>query len=352
MADLVIDDVVKSFGDKEVLKGISLDIPTGKFISLLGPSGCGKTTLLRCIAGLETVDSGRIIVGGDDVTRKPPEDRRLSLMFQSYALFPHMTVRDNVRFPLRMMGKAGGTGRQQRDRAEEALEKVRLGDLGSRMPRQLSGGQQQRVALARAIVSNPRVLLLDEPLSNLDARLREDMQIELTEIQRQIGITTVLVTHDQHEALSMSDTVVLMREGSIEQVGTPEDLYAAPESPYVAEFIGASNLLEVDVVESADGVHGVLPSGDRIPVADGTRPGRTMLVLRQERFTVGEPVGSAQLPVEVRARVFRGGDLQLVVAHEDAEYKVVVPFGSQLRLGDTTHISWSPADVVAIPVSG
>ena len=147
MADLVIDDVVKSFGDKEVLKGISLDIPTGKFISLLGPSGCGKTTLLRCIAGLETVDSGRIIVGGDDVTRKPPEDRRLSLMFQSYALFPHMTVRDNVRFPLRMMGKAGGTGRQQRDRAEEALEKVRLGDLGSRMPRQLSGGQQDRAPL-------------------------------------------------------------------------------------------------------------------------------------------------------------------------------------------------------------
>ena len=219
MADVTLTDIRKSFGPVEVLHGVSLAIAEGEFVSLLGASGCGKTTLLRTVAGLEAPTSGRVMIGGEDVTELPPERRDIAMMFQSYALLPHLSVAENVRFPLRM--RRIGAREDQHERVREALETVHLGQMAERKPNQLSGGQQQRVALARAIVSKPQVLLLDEPLSNLDARLREDMQVELIEIHKRLGLTTLFVTHDQEEALSLSDRIVLINKGRIEQEGAP-----------------------------------------------------------------------------------------------------------------------------------
>ena len=233
--------VRKAFGEVQAVRGLDLDIADGEFFAMLGPSGSGKTTVLRMIAGFELPDAGQVLLGGSDVTRKPPFERDVNTVFQDYALFPHMSVLQNVGYGLRVkgVGKADRT-----TRAAEALARVRLDGYGDRKPSQLSGGQRQRVALARALVNRPKVLLLDEPLGALDLKLRQQMQVELKAIQRDVGITFVFVTHDQEEALTMSDRIAVFNDGAVEQVGTSTEVYERPATPFVAGFVGTTNLVE------------------------------------------------------------------------------------------------------------
>jgi putative spermidine/putrescine transport system ATP-binding protein len=241
--DVRLEGVRRAYGDVLAVDGIDLEIRRGEFFTMLGPSGSGKTTTLRLIAGFERPDAGRVWLGGLDVTNRAPYERDVNTVFQDYALFPHMTVAENVEYGLRVNRVPR---RERRTRVEEALRMVRLPDVGARKPLQLSGGQRQRIALARAIVNRPRVLLLDEPLGALDLKLRQEMQIELKRIQQDVGITFVYVTHDQEEALTMSDRVAVFSAGRVEQVGTPSDVYEHPASEFVAGFVGTSNVLERD----------------------------------------------------------------------------------------------------------
>ncbi|MBI2202150.1 MAG: ABC transporter ATP-binding protein, partial [Armatimonadetes bacterium] len=276
MGTLEIRNLWKSFGDVPAVKGFNLRVEEGEFVALLGPSGCGKTTTLRSIAGFEDVDVGRILIGGRDVTQAPPHTRNTGMVFQNYALFPHMTVFSNVAFGLQMRK----VPRQEiRRRVARALETVRLPRFEDRKPHQLSGGQQQRVALARALVIEPEVLLLDEPLSNLDAKLREEMRIEVRQIQKDVGITTVFVTHDQEEALVMSDRMVLMNLGEVVGQGTPIDLFEKPSHPFVASFLGQSNRIEGRVAEVQGPAARVRTSG-----------GMDLRGRGFERLAVGDPV--------------------------------------------------------------
>ncbi len=248
---LNLNNLSKTYGSNRVLDNFNLTIFDGEFFTLLGPSGCGKTTVLRMIAGLEDTDTGNIHLDGQDISQVPAEKRPINTVFQSYALFPHMTVFDNVAFGLRMSGVAK---QEIAPRVTEALEMVRLGDFAQRKPAQLSGGQQQRVAIARAVVNRPKLLLLDESLSALDYKLRQQMQIELKRLQRKLGITFVYVTHDQEEALSMSDRVVVMNKGKVQQLGSPREIYEQPANLFVAKFIGEINQLDGEIVE-IDGNH-------------------------------------------------------------------------------------------------
>ncbi len=264
----------KTFGSGSeavhAVDGVSLDIVDGEFLTLLGPSGSGKTTVLRMIAGFELPTSGSVVLDGVDVTRAAPFERNVNTVFQDYALFPHMTVLQNVEYGLKVKGVAKAPRRQQ---ANEALDSVRLADYGSRKPAQLSGGQRQRVALARALVNRPKVLLLDEPLGALDLKLREEMQVELKGIQRQVGITFVFVTHDQEEALTMSDRIAVFNAGKVEQVGSPAEVYERPATPFVAGFVGTSNLVQGAAAQALlgkDGVYSVRPEKIRLVAADAT----------------------------------------------------------------------------------
>ncbi|MEU9345789.1 ABC transporter ATP-binding protein [Streptomyces sp. NPDC048278] len=257
-------DLRKSFGDTSAVAGVDLDIRDGEFFSMLGPSGSGKTTVLRLIAGFETPTSGTIELAGQDVTRRAPFERDVHTVFQDYALFPHMTVEQNVAYSLKVRGVPKA---ERLVRARKALAEVRLDGYGTRRPSQLSGGQRQRVALARALVGRPRVLLLDEPLGALDLKLREQMQIELKALQREVGITFVFVTHDQEEALTMSDRVAVFHRGRIEQVGAPAEIYERPETSFVASFVGTSNLLTGEAalrVLGENGTHSVRPEKIRV----------------------------------------------------------------------------------------
>ena len=239
-------NITKRWGSTVAVDNVSLDIEPGEFFALLGPSGCGKTTLLRMLAGLEIPTEGHILIDGQDMGNIPPNKRAVNMVFQSYAVFPHMTVTDNVAYGL----KIEGVPQAERDRrVQEALDLVQLGHLGARMPDQLSGGQRQRVALARALVKKPKVLLLDEPLSALDAKLREAMRFELSQLQQKVGITFIMVTHDQTEALAIASRVAVMNKGSIAQIGTPSDLYEFPSSRFVADFIGSVNMFEGTLIE-------------------------------------------------------------------------------------------------------
>ena len=241
--DISVRGLTKRYGDVVAVDGIDLDIPAGEFFTMLGPSGSGKTTTLRMIAGFEMPDEGSIELAGEDVSRLPPYDRPVNTVFQDYALFPHMTVQANVEYGLMVKKVKKG---ERRERAAKALEMVRLAGYGDRKPSQLSGGQRQRVALARAIVNRPKVLLLDEPLGALDLKLRQEMQIELKSIQREVGITFVYVTHDQEEALTMSDRLAVFNQGKIEQIGPPAEVYEHPQSEFIAGFVGVSNVIERD----------------------------------------------------------------------------------------------------------
>jgi len=246
MSRLTITELTKLYGPHPAVQDFGLDVAEGEFVSLLGPSGCGKTTTLRCVAGLETPTAGRIRFGDHDVTRLPPEKRNIGMVFQNYALFPHMRVAENVAFGLEMRGLSGA---EVRRKVDAVLDMVQLGGLEARHPRQLSGGQQQRVALARALVVEPALLLLDEPLANLDARLRDEMRVFIRSLQQRVGITTLYVTHDQAEAMTMSDRIVIMFEGRIHQIGSPRDIYHRPATRAAANFVGQSNLFAGKVVE-------------------------------------------------------------------------------------------------------
>lgn len=252
-ATVELIDVVKDYSGHRALTGVNLSLKPGEFVALLGPSGCGKTTALRALAGLEQVNGGSILIDGRDVVNVPVNKRDIGMVFQSYSLFPHMTARENVEFGLRMRKVAPA---ERRRRTEETLELVGLSPLSGRYSHQLSGGQQQRIALARALVTRPRVLLLDEPLSALDAKVRVQLRDEIRRIQTDLGITTLFVTHDQEEALAVADRVAVMRDGNIEQIGTPEELYTAPISAFVANFVGLSNQIPAEVSGGVVTVHG------------------------------------------------------------------------------------------------
>ncbi len=284
---LQLDRIRKTFNRTVAVETISLAVPQGAFVTLLGPSGCGKTTTLNMIAGFEQPDSGSIHLAGRPVDRLPPFRRDIGLVFQDYALFPHMTVAENVAFGLRMrkVGKA-----EAAQRLEEALALVQLGHLGARRPMELSGGQRQRVALARALVIRPTVLLLDEPLSNLDLKLREEMRLEITALQRRLGITTILVTHDQGEALAVSDQVVVMNRGQVEQIGTPEAVYERPESRFVAGFMGTTNFFPARAT-SAAAAGGVCA----VATADGA-----LSALAPQPVAAGQAVAVAVRPERIR----------------------------------------------------
>jgi len=307
--------VSKRYGDFVAVEDVSFEIRRGEFFSMLGPSGCGKTTMLRMIAGFEDVTSGSLKLDGVDMLGVPPYRRAVNTVFQNYALFPHLSVFDNVAFGprIRQLDRA----RLER-RVREMLEVVRLGEFSGRMPSQLSGGQRQRVALARALVNDPSALLLDEPLSALDAELRRQMQIELKRIQRDVGISFVFVTHDQEEALTMSDRIAVMSKGRLEQVGTPEQIYDEPSSAFVARFIGSANLIPVVVERAIDGRARLrLPGGRLGEVATGGRsfaPGApALLMIRPERLEVTSqepPPGRLALPVTCTDLVFQGALLR------------------------------------------
>ncbi len=299
VASVHLEGVRKVFGETEAVAGIDLEISDGEFFSMLGPSGSGKTTTLRMIAGFEQPTSGRILLHGRDVTGVPPFDRDVNTVFQDYALFPHMNVADNVGYGL-MVRRVERAERERR--VTDALRMVRLTSFGHRKPSQLSGGQRQRVALARALVNRPRVLLLDEPLGALDLKLREEMQIELKAIQKQVGITFIYVTHDQEEALTMSDRLAVFNEGRIEQVGTPADVYERPTTPFVAGFVGTSNLLRGDAARAVIG-------------SDGT------FTVRPEKIRLadpGSPVADDELSAmgEIRDVIYLGSDTRYIVALE------------------------------------
>ena len=259
---LEIRDLHKRFDDADVLRGVSLTIETGEFVTLLGPSGCGKTTTLRIVAGLTAPDGGRVLLDGADITALPPEKRDVNTVFQSYALFPHMNVGRNIAYGLRVRG----VKKDERERrVQEMLRLVALEGFEGRMPSQLSGGQRQRIAIARALVLKPRLLLLDEPLGALDLKLRQQMQRELKDIQKRSGIAFLYVTHDQEEALNLSDRIAIMRDGLIEQIGAPEDIYERPQTRFAAEFIGQSNFLPCEVVDTGSGVPVLSCAGQRFP---------------------------------------------------------------------------------------
>lgn len=309
--------LTKSYGAQPVLKGIDLVVESGEFFSLLGPSGCGKTTTLRLIGGFEHNESGSILIDGVDIAGVAPEKRPVNTVFQSYALFPHLDVSANVAFGLRFQDCSKD---ERKRRVGEALELVRLGEYAGRKPHQLSGGQQQRVALARALILRPRVLLLDEPLGALDAKLRRTLQFELKALHREVGVTFLYVTHDQEEALTMSDRLAVMREGEIEQLGPPEEVYTCPVSTYVAEFLGLANLMPATVVEQ-----GTVEFGGRRLAAD-TRDvtGACVAFARPERLRLTES-SAGVLSGRVAEVVFVGSTTHVRVDAIDRQLQVVLP---------------------------
>jgi spermidine/putrescine transport system ATP-binding protein len=344
-----LDHVRKSFGDFVAVEHADFGIRQGEFFAMLGPSGCGKTTTLKMIAGFEQPTSGKVLLNGADVSRVPPYKRNVNTVFQQYALFPHMTVADNVRFGPKSKKVPKS---QYEPNVAQMLEVVRLGEFADRRPSQLSGGQQQRVALARALVNFPSALLLDEPLAALDLKLREAMQFELKRIQREVGITFVFVTHDQGEALTMSDRIAVMSEGRVEQIGTPQEIYNSPASLFVAGFIGSANLLPGDVVGTdGDDTVVTLTAGHTVRArTDIERPAGTpvSVMLRPERLTASATSRDDGRSIEgtVADVVFQGATARIVVHLKDeSEVIASVVTGSDLPFlmpGNTVHLNWDP----------
>src|SRR5689334_18296851 len=319
MSDICLEGVTKRYGSFAAADNVDLAVTQGEFVTILGPSGSGKTTLLSLIAGLNRPTAGRIFIGGRDVTEATARERNIGLVFQSYALFPHMTVLENVMFPL---GVRKITGAEARRQALEALKLVRLDGLENRRPSQLSGGQQQRVALARAIVFKPDILLLDEPLGALDRKLREELQVELKQLQRTLGVTTILVTHDQEEALSLSDRIMVLNHGKTQQIAAPAVAYLKPANRFVAEFLGIANFIDID-------------------------GGRTGLV-RPERVRL-EPAGlNGGRPARIVETIYLGQMVRYHLAPEGGGAPIVaaVPFvGRAFAAGEQVAVSWDSADV-------
>ena len=347
---LVLSDLSKSFGAVKALRRVNLSIRPGELLAVLGPSGSGKTTLLQTVAGYEAPDEGRVLLDGDDVTGLAPEHRDIGMVFQNYALFPHMTVSQNIAFPLEMRKLRAA---QIAEQVAWALELVALPGYAERLPRQLSGGQQQRVALARAIVFGPRLLLLDEPLGALDRRLRDEMQLELRRLQRRLNLTTLFITHDQDEALTLGDRVAVMREGQLEQVAAPSELYSSPSNRFVAEFVGESNIVSGRLVERSSG-EGV------IDVA-----GLRMTIRCPDHLAVGAPVSVlirpevSRLPGAERLRnVLSGTVVERIFIGNAQRYRVSAAGGLEFKLrlafspgvpvfepGEKIEFGWNPEDV-------
>ena len=316
---LQLQQIRKSFANTEVLKGIDLEAGQGEFITLLGASGCGKTTTLRIIAGLELPDSGKVILEGRDITDWEPNRRDVNTVFQNYALFPHMNVADNVGYGLkiRKVPKA-----QIAERVERALRLVQLEEYGKRMPDQLSGGQKQRIAIARAVINEPKVLLLDEPLGALDLKLRRQMQLELKRLQKQLGITFIYITHDQEEAINMSDRIGVMHEGVLEQMGTPNEVYYQPRTSYVADFVGNANILH--------------------------KNGETLAIRSENIRMDGESVCTQDAVVVEKS--FAGGQLRILFRLSDGQLLTASRYGidNDLQAGETVKIGWNAKDAVKV----
>ncbi|HEY7749094.1 MAG TPA: ABC transporter ATP-binding protein [Aestuariivirgaceae bacterium] len=352
-----IRNLSKRFGPVAAVDDVSFDIAPNEFFALLGPSGCGKTTLLRMIAGLETPTEGQIVIDGQDMAFIPPNQRPVNMVFQSYAVFPHMSVRDNVEYGLKVVG----TPREEtRRRAQEALAMVKLDQLAERKPDQLSGGQRQRVALARALVKRPKVLLLDEPLSALDAKLREQMQLELTRLQQTVGITFIIVTHDQDEALSMANRIAVMNTGKVSQIAGPAELYEHPTSRFVADFIGKVNLIEARVKGSRNGtiiVDAKSIGAVEIPY-DKAAAGGVTLAVRPEKLKLGstEPTGKDLIAMRAKVRdvAYYGDTSHIIVTGRDGmELSVNVQNdsragGGNVRRGQDIWVSWLPRDTLIL----
>jgi len=354
MALLEIQNVTRRFGDFTAVDNVSIGIEAGEFFTLLGPSGCGKTTLLRMIAGFDLPDGGRILLKGEDLVDRPPERRPMRMVFQSYALFPHMTVEGNVAFPLQM---AKTPASEISAKVEAALEDVRLTGFDKRYPHELSGGQRQRVAIGRALVTHPSVLLLDEPLAALDAKLREEMQIELINLQKEVGITFVYVTHDQTEALALSHRIAVMNKGRIEQLDVPSKIYGFPKTRFVADFIGHINLLSGSVSERQAGVITLAVEGlgpvrvtSASPISVG---GAGTIALRPEKIRI-----QSSAPTDSPDNHYRGTVGDLLYMGDVTVYKVSIPGGTRIEallansqsgrakffeIGDAVEVSW-PVD--------
>lgn len=350
-----LENVVKDYGGHGTLavNGVSMDVNPGEFLTVLGPSGCGKTTTLRMIAGLEEPNDGRIIIDGDDVSKTPAYKRCVNTIFQNYALFPHMNVYENVAFGLKMKKVSD---KEIKEKVKNMLSLVKLDGYESRMPQELSGGQKQRVAIARAIVNNPKVLLLDEPLSALDLKLRKEMQIELKHLQRELGITFIFVTHDQEEALTMSDRIAIMKDGNLEQIGSPDEIYERPQTKFVANFIGETNLFTGRVCDKYDKDAVIDIAGDKIPVKEcsfnsgdevyiSVRPERLKLVDKCES-------GLPSLKVRLKERIYKGSILKTIVTTSDKkEVTVCEPVDMAYdfeNTGNIAYATWNPECVVVL----
>lgn len=352
--------VTKHFQDHQVLQQIDLSVKSGEFLTLLGPSGCGKTTLLRLLSGFDTPTEGKIFIAGNDVSGLPPHLRQVNTVFQSYALFPHMTVFENIAFGLRCKGIKNEE--EIFSRVEEALEMVKLLKYAQRKPHQLSGGQQQRVAIARAVVNKPLVLLLDEPLSSLDYRLRKVMQIELKELQRRLGITFIFVTHDQEEALSMSDRVAVMNEGIIEQIGTPREVYEEPQTVYVADFIGEANIFTTEILAVENSHLTVMIEGKERVLSN--RKGfvlgqKVSIVVRPEDLQVwGQSEvddTSRMFPAVVDQVIYKGSTVDLMLRLPNNTMLAATQFFNEddekldYRTGEPVWVDWIPGWEVILP---
>ena len=353
LEEIQIQDVTKRFGSITAVDSVSLSVRRGEFLTLLGPSGCGKTTLLRMIAGFELPDSGRVFLCGRDVTFLAPNERDVTTVFQHYALFPHMSVYENVAFGL-------ARRRVKRDeikrRVSAALEMVQLGERADRQPSELSGGQQQRVALARSLVVEPRVLLLDEPLAALDQKLRKKMQIELKGLQRRLGISFIYVTHDQEEALTMSDRIVVMNAGRIEQIGESEDIYERPLTEFVAGFIGVSNIIE-GTVEKITGDIGFVRTGNATvrASADGLNTGEQVrLLIRPEKISISKEIANDCLRGTIESEIYLGESTHWKVSIGDGQSLTVLeqnrePYcPRESRVGQSVSVQWEPESAVIL----
>lgn len=347
---LELDGLRKTFGAVEALKGISLSIRRGEFITFLGPSGCGKTTMLRCIAGLEEPESGRVLISGEDMTGWEPNKRPVNTVFQSYALFPHRNVFDNVAYSLKLRKVEK---EEIRRRVAGMLELVQLPGFEKRMPNQLSGGQRQRVAIARALINNPAVLLLDEPLGALDLQLRRQMQTELKRLQKQLGITFLYITHDQEEAVNMSDRIVVMREGAIEQAGTPSEIYDRPKTSFVAGFVGTANLID-GVIEKASAGTALVRIGQTKAEIAGSplfaEGDKVRFLVRSENLLLFTEPRAGCLPALVAEYGYAGGMLRIVLETGNGARLIASRqgVGAEFAVGQTVWAGWPPKSAVPV----